>query len=242
MNAPQYARFDAPSGKNGYRGKNNDDALPAMPSWDTATSKKVQDDDEVVEMEKLDHDAAEPMLPKHDRSDDGDLGSMGAVGSQYGNADYRQPQYASVPAAGPHNDHQSYYAQPQSATGQQHGPAQEQQAYHQSQNYGYGHSFARQEQQIDHMRQPQDASQQQFYQQQQLQQLQQQQQQPPGMRYQSHDSNWTSNPAPSAAPPPSSSQTRDPPMHSPIQPQQYGEPNIYAPVGRKPVQGTWRDV
>ena len=46
---PQTATFDAPTTKNGQY---NEDALPAMPSWDHATSKHVEEQD--VEMEKLD--------------------------------------------------------------------------------------------------------------------------------------------------------------------------------------------
>jgi hypothetical protein len=50
---PQTATFDAPT-KNG---KYNEDALPAMPSWDQANSRHVQDED--VEMEKLDQHSAQ---------------------------------------------------------------------------------------------------------------------------------------------------------------------------------------
>lgn len=56
--APQFATFDASK-------KVNADALPPMPSWDTATSKKVLDENhsEEMEMDKIDqHDEAKPML------------------------------------------------------------------------------------------------------------------------------------------------------------------------------------
>ncbi|TKA68334.1 hypothetical protein B0A49_06312 [Cryomyces minteri] len=54
--APQYAQFDAHGGaKDG--GKFNEDALPAMPSWDTATSRKVEhpvEEGDDVELNHLD--------------------------------------------------------------------------------------------------------------------------------------------------------------------------------------------
>ncbi|KAF2839770.1 hypothetical protein M501DRAFT_991778 [Patellaria atrata CBS 101060] len=80
--APQYAQFDASTNKGG---KFNEDALPAMPSWDTATQRKVQVEIEEEEpprnqevgiaMKPLDrdgslhadygntHSATSPMLP-----------------------------------------------------------------------------------------------------------------------------------------------------------------------------------
>jgi hypothetical protein len=82
---PQTATFDAP-GKKGAAGGYNEDALPAMPSWDAAPSKRVQDED--VEMEKLDQNAAqqESLLNNqrnsggryynNDQSTAGDLGTM----------------------------------------------------------------------------------------------------------------------------------------------------------------------
>ncbi|KAK6432448.1 hypothetical protein LTR95_011380 [Oleoguttula sp. CCFEE 5521] len=48
---PQTATFDAPT-RGGGAGKYNEDALPAMPSWDTAESRRVEEE---VEMEKLSH-------------------------------------------------------------------------------------------------------------------------------------------------------------------------------------------
>ncbi|KAK5170002.1 hypothetical protein LTR04_005233 [Oleoguttula sp. CCFEE 6159] len=67
--APQYAQFDAHGGAKGG-GKFNEDALPAMPSWDTATSKKVEhpvEEGDDVELNHLDPDvnsssAHAPML------------------------------------------------------------------------------------------------------------------------------------------------------------------------------------
>ncbi|KAK3112986.1 hypothetical protein LTR53_010151 [Teratosphaeriaceae sp. CCFEE 6253] len=51
----QTATFDAPSPKSAAA-KYNEDALPAMPSWDNAASRRVDDED--VELEKMDHPQA----------------------------------------------------------------------------------------------------------------------------------------------------------------------------------------
>jgi len=61
----QTARFDASSGGRG--GKVHDDALPAMPTWSTATSHKVEDDSEALEMEKLEQQKPTTALlqPQH---------------------------------------------------------------------------------------------------------------------------------------------------------------------------------
>jgi hypothetical protein len=53
---PQTATFDAPT-KQGAATGYNEDALPAMPSWDQAQSRHVHDED--VEMEKLDQNTAQ---------------------------------------------------------------------------------------------------------------------------------------------------------------------------------------
>lgn len=63
---PQFARFDTSK-----QGKVNDDALPAMPSWDTASERKIpqpeQHADEDMEMGRLDplHAQQAPMLAAH---------------------------------------------------------------------------------------------------------------------------------------------------------------------------------
>ncbi|KAF2479328.1 hypothetical protein BDY17DRAFT_313187 [Neohortaea acidophila] len=104
----QTATFDAPSGK--Y----NEDALPAMPSWSTAQSRRIEQEaaePEDVELDKLDqHSPPEQSLlhQGHDSAgyhqEDGDLGAM---------------------AANPYNDHSPY--QPQ------HDPSQYQAPYNRSQ-------------------------------------------------------------------------------------------------------------
>lgn len=81
---PQTATFDAPT-KNG---KYNEDSLPAMPSWDQAQSRHVQEDD--VEMEKLnDHSAQQQSLLANDQRNSG--------GRYYNNDAY--PYEASRPTA-----------------------------------------------------------------------------------------------------------------------------------------------
>jgi hypothetical protein len=60
---PQYAHFDAPSKPF------NEDALPAMPSWNNSRTLRQQDN-EVNEMEmgSMHNQAAQPMLPKSPRA------------------------------------------------------------------------------------------------------------------------------------------------------------------------------
>ena len=60
---PQFAQFDTGRNRNTIGGKVNEDSLPAMPSWDNATERKVFDEthEEDVEMGKLDPQKA-PML------------------------------------------------------------------------------------------------------------------------------------------------------------------------------------
>ncbi|KAK5128720.1 hypothetical protein LTR85_000053 [Meristemomyces frigidus] len=97
---PQYQSAPPPmyasGGAGGYRGapaqtatfaapKYNEDALPAMPSWDNATSKHVEDDD--VELEKLNYPQAQQqsLLPQDDngrhygQQQDAQGGDMGAM-------------------------------------------------------------------------------------------------------------------------------------------------------------------
>lgn len=79
---PQYAQFDAPS-KGGYRSV-NEDSLPAMPGWEDATSRQIEDhdhrEDEAVEMSKLGTHTqqTQPMLPRV---------TMTSVDSPYGRDD-----------------------------------------------------------------------------------------------------------------------------------------------------------
>lgn len=102
-NAPsqQYAQFDLPGGAKGYR--QNGDALPAMPSWDNATSRHIEDHnapEDDMEMGKL--DAAEPMLPKIDspatshaypyQNNAGvNSGDLGMMNSPYGQSPTHSP-------------------------------------------------------------------------------------------------------------------------------------------------------
>lgn len=93
--AQQYAHFEAPSGAKGYR--QNGDALPAMPSWDTAASRRIPNHnlpDDDMELGKMDA-ANEPMLPKVDSpatthaypyqsNVGGQYGDLGAVNTAYG--------------------------------------------------------------------------------------------------------------------------------------------------------------
>ncbi|KAK5682375.1 hypothetical protein LTS10_005502 [Elasticomyces elasticus] len=78
---PSTATVDARKGAPKY----NEDALPPMPSWDTAASKHVEDD---VEMEKLNQSQAQQQsLLQHqddrgsyyNRQQQGDIGTMPAA-------------------------------------------------------------------------------------------------------------------------------------------------------------------
>lgn len=101
---PQTATFDVPSKKGaGY----NEDALPAMPSWDNAASRHVEDDD--VEMEKLDltHAQQESLLPQNNggryynnQEAAGDLGTMRQ--GPYHNYDQHQ-QFVGSPVSSTQN-------------------------------------------------------------------------------------------------------------------------------------------
>ena len=74
---PQTARFDAPSQKNGNY---NEDSLPAMPSWDQAQSKRVENND--LELEKLDHNrnsSQQEALLSHNS----ETGALGGGGRYY---------------------------------------------------------------------------------------------------------------------------------------------------------------
>jgi hypothetical protein len=96
---PQTATFDAPSKQNGT-GTYNEDALPAMPSWDQAQSKRVQDED--VEMEKLDHNSAQ-----HEGLLNGnDAGAVGG-GRYYNNPNQATQEHGDLGAmhASPYREH-----------------------------------------------------------------------------------------------------------------------------------------
>ena len=125
---PQTARFDAPSNKNNNY---NEDALPAMPSWDQAQSHRVVEHD--LEMEKLNRNSAqeESLLPRNDAGavgsgryynnnqnqvgqEAGDLGTMHA--SPYHNYEEHQ-QFVGSPVSTAHNSMYppTYHTRPQSS-------------------------------------------------------------------------------------------------------------------------------
>ena len=123
-NVPQTATFET-AGKNGT--KYNEDALPAMPSWDHATSRR-EEVVEDVEMEKLGsehHDQQDTLLPQQqqagryyggspnvnrtqDFSPTGDIGN--APASPY--HDYQQPQASPYAMAGARSPYSPPYQQP----------------------------------------------------------------------------------------------------------------------------------
>ncbi|PYH41442.1 uncharacterized protein BP01DRAFT_169014 [Aspergillus saccharolyticus JOP 1030-1] len=77
----EVARFDAPTSPAGL--KYNEDALPAMPSWDTAVTKRVEDTGphvETVELETMHHIGREPRrMPSAPRMNGG-AGGGGYMG------------------------------------------------------------------------------------------------------------------------------------------------------------------
>ncbi|KAI9708225.1 MAG: hypothetical protein M1820_004179 [Bogoriella megaspora] len=112
-NKPQFARFDVSKGNKG-----NEDTLPAMPSWDNATSHKVEveDDPDEHEMEHLDPQnnkpgthPSEPAYPPSAAQGQNPYGYGGAAGSYYNNGpqrDINQPQsspYSAHPSSPYHN-------------------------------------------------------------------------------------------------------------------------------------------
>lgn len=135
----QTARFDASSGGRG--GKVHDDALPAMPTWSTATSHKVEDESEALEMEKLEQQNPTTALlqPQHrvesemaySGHEDGDMAEMHAE-------PYRSP-YQSQAQTGSYYGQQvaAYPAQSQSYNAQTNAYQSQGTGYHQPQNSYY---------------------------------------------------------------------------------------------------------
>ncbi|KXT03584.1 hypothetical protein AC578_9992 [Pseudocercospora eumusae] len=98
------ATFDAPSKKF------NEDALPAMPSWQNAQSRRVESDEE-VELEKMDHTSPTHTSPEHQQdafvansqdnfgtdrynsAQSGDLGASGMHANPYNQYSTQQPQH-----------------------------------------------------------------------------------------------------------------------------------------------------
>ena len=100
----QTATFDAPS--QNQNGKYNEDALPAMPSWNTAQSRRVEDED--VEMEKL-----------NDQSGQQQSLLRNSGGRYYGNSPPKTYEEGDLgmTQAGPYHDysqHQQFVASPTS--------------------------------------------------------------------------------------------------------------------------------
>ncbi|KAI9046123.1 uncharacterized protein KD926_003961 [Aspergillus affinis] len=90
----QVARFDSPSSPS--HGKFNEDALPAMPTWDNAVNRRVEDSDphsEAMEMEPLNAANKPPhRTPSAPRSNASGYNGAGYNGSEYG-SDYNDSSY-----------------------------------------------------------------------------------------------------------------------------------------------------
>ncbi|THC97734.1 hypothetical protein EYZ11_002781 [Aspergillus tanneri] len=102
----QVAHFDSPS--NHSAGKYNEDALPAMPSWDNAVTRRVEDTDhhqDAMEMEPLNpSNQATHRTPSASRPNGGGYNGVGYHGGDYndsGHAEggYDGAGYAAVPPA-----------------------------------------------------------------------------------------------------------------------------------------------
>lgn len=95
----QVARFDAPSSPS--HGKFNEDALPAMPSWDNAVTRRVEDSDphsDAMEMEPLNAANQPPQrAPSAPRPSAGGFNGPSFNGSDYGH-DYHDGGYHGGPA------------------------------------------------------------------------------------------------------------------------------------------------
>ncbi|EME88389.1 uncharacterized protein MYCFIDRAFT_76213 [Pseudocercospora fijiensis CIRAD86] len=111
------ATFDAPSKKF------NEDALPAMPSWQNAQSRRVESDEE-VELEKIDHTS-----PTHTSQTYQQDSLLGKSQDNFGTERYNPPQFGDLGASGmranPYNDcstqqQQQYPASPYSNQGRSH--------------------------------------------------------------------------------------------------------------------------
>ena len=176
---PQTATFEAPS-----KNRNetyNEDALPAMPSWQNAQSRHVEEDD--VEMEKLDNTSAQQQSLLAANND-----GLAGGGRYYNNqAHHDAGADLGTMHAGPYHDydqHQQFAGSPVST----------------AQNSMY----------------------------------------PPTYRTRPQSSVYEPQSAGPYAPSiPPSYRTAAPSIASPVQ---QPPPMPYAGVGRKPVQGSWRDV
>ncbi|KAF1991605.1 hypothetical protein K402DRAFT_459584 [Aulographum hederae CBS 113979] len=123
---PQFATFDASSGKK------NEDALPAMPSWDNAASSKVEVEDEAVEMNHLDQNGQRPGMAARQPSNSAtNVSSHGGGAAGYGQ--HYDPPSPLEPEYGQGGAYGGGYA------GQQTGfrPAQDMTGYHGQSTGGY---------------------------------------------------------------------------------------------------------
>ncbi|KAF4123457.1 hypothetical protein GMORB2_6158 [Geosmithia morbida] len=118
--APQYAEFDVPRSGNKGGGAGGEDSLPSMPSWEGASSKKIEIEDGAVELDNLEKKPAaseKPPLSPGAPSNAGRqtptlpvmMGSGAAVASA--SAAYGNPSGSSAdPYAAPSYRHQDPYA------------------------------------------------------------------------------------------------------------------------------------
>ncbi|RAK81048.1 uncharacterized protein BO72DRAFT_465493 [Aspergillus fijiensis CBS 313.89] len=131
----EVARFDAPTSPAGS--KFNEDALPAMPSWDNAVTKRVEDTGphvEAVELESMNHVSREPRrMPSAPRMNGGGVGGGGYMGPP--------PVRAGTPGQYPIRtgtpDIPGHYPEPQDYN------AQTPHGYDAQNTYGYNHNGPR---------------------------------------------------------------------------------------------------
>lgn len=100
---PQYAQFEVGRSRNATGGKVNEDSLPSMPSWDTATNRQVMEEshDQDVEMGKIDPQKA-PMLAHQAPAP---TGSHSELESPAKSLPYSQPGVAQSDFIGNHYGH-----------------------------------------------------------------------------------------------------------------------------------------
>nr|POE59172.1 hypothetical protein CFP56_24442 [Quercus suber] len=105
--APRTATFDAPSPNKNFGGSTcNEDALPAMPGWDSAPTRRIEEED--VELEKLQHPQAAQQQALLPRSHDGAQYEGGYYGQQGNDTGDIGAMYASPYAEHEYSQHQQY--------------------------------------------------------------------------------------------------------------------------------------
>ncbi|KAH8884518.1 hypothetical protein GQ53DRAFT_396153 [Thozetella sp. PMI_491] len=130
---PQYAEFDMSK-----KGGHNEDSLPAMPSWEGSSSKKVALEEEAVEMNNLKKpDASGQNVPLMTGNATPGPASPGFIPPGF------TPEGRSPPNRSPYGLNQDPYAQP----GQGHG--QNEHGYHQNGGYEGGYSQSQQSLGVD---------------------------------------------------------------------------------------------